>query len=111
MNRKQETEAWKRNTYVMGAGLGAILGLAGAYLFARAADETDDDVPPALVDWYPHQPAADAARPDAPDRGIGQGQKALTGHHRKHHGDERGAASSASIGVKQGEIICVVATH
>jgi 7-keto-8-aminopelargonate synthetase-like enzyme len=33
---------WKRNTYLNGTFAGALLGLVGAYLFARAAEEDVD---------------------------------------------------------------------
>ena len=33
------TENWKRRTYAIGLGFGAVVGILSAYLFARAAEE------------------------------------------------------------------------
>lgn len=38
-------EDWKTRTYLMGAGLGAVLGLMSAYMFSRAAEENEDARP------------------------------------------------------------------
>jgi gas vesicle protein len=53
---KQETKKanWKRQTYLFGGVLGALMGFLSAYLFAQeAADESDDDerpkVPPTAL--------------------------------------------------------------
>jgi hypothetical protein len=31
--------SWKRQTYLMGAAIGSLIGLVSAYLYARAAEE------------------------------------------------------------------------
>lgn len=36
---------WKTRTYIMGIGLGALVGLVSAYLFNRAAEESEDGKP------------------------------------------------------------------
>lgn len=36
---------WKRNAYVVGAALGLVTGVLGAYLFVRAADEKGNSPP------------------------------------------------------------------
>jgi hypothetical protein len=38
----QQNNNWKRSTYFNGTLAGAILGLVGAYLYARAAEEDVD---------------------------------------------------------------------
>lgn len=35
-------ESWKSRTYVMGAGLGALVGMLSAYLFVRSAEENPE---------------------------------------------------------------------
>jgi hypothetical protein len=38
----KKDDSWKSRTYVMGVGLGAIVGMMSAYLFVRSAEENPE---------------------------------------------------------------------
>jgi hypothetical protein len=38
----QKDDSWKSRTYVMGVGLGALVGMMSAYLFVRSAEENPE---------------------------------------------------------------------
>jgi hypothetical protein len=44
---------WKRQTYILGGILGAVMGFLSAYLFAKEAEDSEDDnrpdVPPTAL--------------------------------------------------------------
>lgn len=41
--------SWKSRTYFLGTMMGGIMGLLSAYLFARAAQENEDEHPPKIA--------------------------------------------------------------
>ena len=44
-NQTSNSQEWRTRTYVMGAFLGAGMGLLSAYLFNRAAEENEEGKP------------------------------------------------------------------
>lgn len=43
-NEKQAKAKWKTQIYLIGAGFGAIMGFLSAYLFAKEAEDSVDDI-------------------------------------------------------------------
>lgn len=41
-NNNQNSAGWKRQVFILGALLGTLVGLLGAYLYSRAAEEEAD---------------------------------------------------------------------
>ncbi len=42
-NEKQAKVTWKTQVYLVGAGIGAVMGFLSAYLFAKEAEASTDD--------------------------------------------------------------------
>lgn len=49
MNIEKPDNSWKTRTYIIGGVVGALFGLASAYLFSRTAEENSEDSKPEKI--------------------------------------------------------------